>query len=1018
MGFLERFRPQPKWKHPDPLIRVVGIQELDEQDGEILASLARQDADPRVRKAAIKRSGDPSVLAGALASDDEESVREEAGSRLLALAIDGPDEELAREALSGISEQRHLALVAKSSAYETVARSALRRLTDNRLMASVARQGRHESLRMDSVALLQDAVELSAIALKSEHKEVALAAVEKVAGEANLRGIAERARTKAAARSARAKLQAMAEKAVAETAVVGHYRDTGVPLSAAVAPGTGMAASRREICERLERFAQRGELAGAEEMLANADRAWFELEADGTDEQATARFAAARQALVDAIEADKTARAAKEALESEVARAVEARVALCERVQAFVRTPAEALAIDTESHQVAVEEPVEGGSWVSFGDAEIDAARRFLESIRAEWSALPPPPAGGETQLNALGERFETACAAALRHMEEWEANCQRRERLEAIAKDAEALVASPDFPGIRETRLRWSGLQREWSALSAAVTGLSREAVEAYERASSELLAREQRAREERAKEQQENVARLERLCGQAEAAVGSQSLTLKNAERLARDLRTAIEQPRILPGSDRPRIIERLKTAHTTLQPRIRELRELDEWQRWANATVQEELCAQMEALRTVDDAAEATTLARQLQDRWKQAAAAPPQVAGALWSRFREAREAVRARWEAHLIEQAKERAENLKRKETLCEAVEALAESTDWVRTAETIKAKQAEWKTIGPVPKGFEKTLWERFRRACDQFFTRRQQDLSRRKEEWAANLARKEALCQRAEAFSVSTEWESAAAEIRRLQAEWRTVGPVRKNRSDAIWQRFRAACDLFYQRYQRRDELTTSARIEERGLICSELEALAADPTERSPHDLAEAVKALAARWQEAVPLNLLPREQSSSLKTRFAEALDRITAAVPEPFRGSSLDMRSNRARMEQLVARVESLLASRAPEPETEQSPAEVLARKLREALAANTIGGRPDDEARWRVMAEEVQSTQAEWQRVGPVPESARLALTSRFETACGKIMAQRPRPSPTQSLADGTQPGRHRENRRR
>ena len=127
---------------------------------------------------------------------------------------------------------------------------------------------------------------------------------------------------------------------------------------------------------------------------------------------------------------------------------------------------------------------------------------------------------------------------------------------------------------------------------------------------------------------------------------------------------------------------------------------------------------------------------------------------------------------------------------------------LADSTRWIQTAEAIKQLQAEWKTIGAVSRGHEKAIWERFRGACDRFFTRRQEDLKRRKEEWSTNLARKEALCEKAEALAESTDWDNAAAQLKQLQAEWKTIGPVRKTKSEVVWQRFRTACDRFFDRW------------------------------------------------------------------------------------------------------------------------------------------------------------------------------------------------------------------------
>src|SRR4029079_13767050 len=104
----------------------------------------------------------------------------------------------------------------------------------------------------------------------------------------------------------------------------------------------------------------------------------------------------------------------------------------------------------------------------------------------------------------------------------------------------------------------------------------------------------------------------------------------------------------------------------------------------------------------------------------------------------------------------------------------------------------IKRLQTEWKGIGPVSRGQEKAIWERFRTACDRFFTRRHTDLAQRKALWAENLAKKEALCVKAEALAESSDWEPAAAAIKQLQAEWKTIGAVKKTRSEAIWQRFR----------------------------------------------------------------------------------------------------------------------------------------------------------------------------------------------------------------------------------
>jgi hypothetical protein len=167
-------------------------------------------------------------------------------------------------------------------------------------------------------------------------------------------------------------------------------------------------------------------------------------------------------------------------------------------------------------------------------------------------------------------------------------------------------------------------------------------------------------------------------------------------------------------------------------------------------------------MEALKAATDTSDAveTTVrqVRELQQQWRQAADVPRAQGAALWQRFKTAHDQVWARCQVHFAAQAVVGAENLQRKIALCERAEALSDSTRWIQTADEIKALQAEWKTIGPVSRGQEKAVWERFRAACDRFFSRRHEDLAQRKTVWAENFARKDALCANVEALADSTD--------------------------------------------------------------------------------------------------------------------------------------------------------------------------------------------------------------------------------------------------------------------
>ncbi len=510
-----------------------------------------------------------------------------------------------------------------------------------------------------------------------------------------------------------------------------------------------------------------------------------------------------------------------------------------------------------------------------------------------------------------------------------------------------------------------------------------------------------------------------MNQLVGRVEALAQKEDLSLKAADRALRDVRAALADVPPLPSrQDFDSITERLKAVQNALGPRVRDLREVSEWQRWANVGIQEQLCDKMEALRTETDPEVIAHRIHELQQQWRLAADVPRPQGETLWKRFKTAHDELWARCEAHFASQAEARVVNLTNKVALCERAEALAGSSNWVQTAEEIKGLQAEWKAVGPVSRGQEKAIWERFRAACDQFFTRRQDDLAKRKVMWTENFAKKEALCVKVEALAESTEWDQTSAEIRRLQLEWKAIGPVKKSRSDAIWQRFRAACDKFFARFATRHDIARAERVAAREAICVELEALAGAPSQAGddaasatqalssdgeaatatqaqalemPADLAATVRGLRNRWQQEIAARGVDRDQAMALDRRYAEACRGVIARWPAAFAGTDLDPEANRKRMEAIVKRMEDLaLSLNGPADQAEVSPTVKLANMLKEALAANTIGGKVDPESRRRAAQEDVRQAQASLSRVGPVPDETRRELTDRFQRAVKQI----------------------------
>jgi hypothetical protein len=885
---IERFRSKPEWQHTDPTVRTEAVLRLPSSEREILLALAREDADPRVRRAAVKKLPDAAVLAEIVASDSDGGVRDEAEGRLAHLAVHERNEAVARAAAAGLREAKHLAAVAKAAPLAAVREAAVRALTDAKALASVVRESEDTPTRLLALGRIEDAATLLALALKIEQKTVAVAAAERLADPEALKTVAAKAKAGAAARRARARLE------------------TGEPATPVVAAPVATEDDERE------------------------RRAYEEARA------AHEREAAAR------------------------ARAVEARTALLS----------------------------------SLDGVQGEAIPGAIERARAERLALPPL-AGAEAA--SFDARFEAALEEAGKRHQAFLAGLARREELTALVGEAEALGGQD----LAAARAAFVTLEAKWREATAGADLPDLRA--RFEEAAHALRARGQAARAEQAQRDQEHLDLLLQLADRAEALVAKGTeVSLRDADHALRDIREALERPGHFPTrKDREAALARLEAARKHLYPLLKQLREDAEWKRWANVSVQEELCAEAEALLGEEDPEKAAAALRDLDSRWKQAKEAPKEKAQALWTRFRAARDQVKSKTDAFFAKQAEELDGNLKKKEALCERAEALAESTDWLRTADELRRLQAEWKEIGPVPRPVSHRLWERFRRPCDHFFTRWQEHRDLRSREWADNLTRKEALCEKAEALRESTDWEAAALELKRLQAEWRAIGAVKKSRSEAVWQRFRAACDHFFDRYQNRDEHARLAAQQAREGICADLESLlpAEGAPGEPPADLVSRLSAAQTAWRQA---GGLPHDQMAALDERFTKVRDRLVTTFPGAFAGSDLDPDVSRRKAERLVLRVEGLLAELAPggasaRPQT----AEELAVRLRDALASNTIGGRAAVEAKWHSASVEVESAQAAWKRLGPLPGADGHDFSARFEQACRRFLELRPKPERTE-----------------
>ncbi|MBP5456156.1 MAG: DUF349 domain-containing protein [Paludibacteraceae bacterium] len=231
-----------------------------------------------------------------------------------------------------------------------------------------------------------------------------------------------------------------------------------------------------------------------------------------------------------------------------------------------------------------------------------------------------------------------------------------------------------------------------------------------------------------------------------------------------------------------------------------------ELREYDFKKNLESKTNLCEQAEALAEVADVVEAFKKLQALHDEWREVGPVSKENREPIWNRFKAASTVVNKRHHDYFDALREERLNNLAKKTALCEKVEAVDITTlssykDWQDQTDAIVEIQAEWKKIGFAPSKNNEAIYERFRAACDKFFNAKNEFYKDSKEKLAANLEKKIAFCEKAEALKDSEDWKGTTDKLVQLQKEWKTIGAVPKKHSDAVWKRFVAACDYFFER-------------------------------------------------------------------------------------------------------------------------------------------------------------------------------------------------------------------------
>lgn len=221
--------------------------------------------------------------------------------------------------------------------------------------------------------------------------------------------------------------------------------------------------------------------------------------------------------------------------------------------------------------------------------------------------------------------------------------------------------------------------------------------------------------------------------------------------------------------------------------------------------NLVIKTHLCEAAEKLADEQDVVSAFHQLQKLHQEFRDTGPVAKELRDEIWNRFKAASTAVNRRHQQHFEALKETEQHNLDQKTVICEIVEAiefdqLKTFAAWETKTQEVIALQNKWKTIGFAPQKMNVKIFERFRKACDEFFKKKGEFFKLLKEGMNANLEKKKALCEKAESLKDSTEWKETAEILTKLQKEWKTIGPVSKKYSDAVWKRFITACDYFFE--------------------------------------------------------------------------------------------------------------------------------------------------------------------------------------------------------------------------
>lgn len=537
--------------------------------------------------------------------------------------------------------------------------------------------------------------------------------------------------------------------------------------------------------------------------------------------------------------------------------------------------------VETEADEDEAPADVE----VDFSDEDAALAARSagleLDEATAEEDAAERAAGEEPSEDRFAGKSKEELVGLFARMLEE--------QPVQSIRRDVEALkiafyrLRRAEVEAARRRFVEEGGAEEDFTpAVDGAETQL-KELFREYRRRRDEFIANLEAEKERNLKIKLEIIEELKELVNSDE--------TLNHTFTKFRELQQRWKETGIVPQQQVKDLWETYNLHVENFYNFIKinkELRDLDLKKNYEQKVA---LCEQAEALLLEPSVVEAFHKLQKLHDEWRETGPVANEYKEALWERFKAASSRINKQHQEHFEALKAEQVKNLGLKTELCVATEELAAQPlttrkEWNRASDRLLEIQKTWKTIGFAPKKDNNRIYERFRTACDRFFEAKRQFYAGVKAEMEHNLQLKLELCEAAESLSGSEEWKKATDELIALQARWKQIGAVARRHSDAVWKRFRAACDKFFERKSAHFASVDGEHEENLRRKLALLDEMEAADVKAGGY---EVIRDFQRRWGE---IGFVPIKQKDAVQKRYKAAVDALFSVLRGSERDRSMD------------------------------------------------------------------------------------------------------------------------------